>query len=689
MGAVARRCVVLVVVLLAARHSESTTWAPIGPPGGIVRSISFARSNPDVVYAAVLGGGVFRSVDGGATWTSTVSGLASLRAVAVAADPADDRVAYVGTYQGGEPAGGVFKTIDGGATWVASGNGLTNHQITALRVDEAAALRVCAGTVFGGLFRTVDGGTTWQDVSSGIVTGSTVIAIEIDAASDIFLSIAQGGNGAPAVVRSANAGGGWSRVDAGLPAADPVTTIAAAPGSSTSLLAGTGSSGIFRSSNGGASWTASSAGLPAGYCAASLAFDPADPSSVFSGDDEGEIYQSNDGGTHWALRKSGAAPSIVMALAVRPVGHAALAGTSDAGIFRSTDGAQWTPANSGIRGQAIATLAIGPADERVAYAAGAVGGLNVTRDGGVTWVEIDHGLPESLSYDTSGWVSVFVAAIAADPSDAATLYAGLNELGPGTAPGGGGLFKSTDGGATWKSSAAGITDGSFPISIGHLAIDPSHPSTIYAAAEGRGLFRSTDGAASWSPVAGLPFAFVNGVAVDPGLPSTVLAVTSQGLYRSTDSGGHFARSDSGFPASSAARAFAFDPAHPQRILAGTFGGAMFASEDGGATWTEISTDLAPHGVTGLAFAASSGTFFAGTEDAGIFRSTDGGAHWSPASDGLATPRVLSLVNRSGSERIYAALFGGGVVATGPVARAGRGPIIPVPEPSPRPVDRNP
>ena len=689
MDRTARRFLASAICLLAARHARGATWEPIGPPGGIVRSISFGRSNPDVVYAAVLGGGIFRSADAGVTWSGAAAGLSSLRAVAVAADPTDDRVAFAGTYQGGEPAGGVFKTTDGGATWVPSGDGLVNHQITALRIDPAAALRVCAGTVAGGLFRTADGGATWHDVSSGIVTGSTVIAIEIDAASNILASIATGGNGAPAVVKSENGGGTWSRVDTGLPAADPVTAIAAVPGSSATLLAGTGSSGIFRSSNGGASWSPSSAGLPSGYCTASLAFDPSNPSSVFSGDDEGKIYQSTDGGLHWVLRKSGSAPSIVFALAVRPEGHVALAGTSDAGIFRSTDGTLWTPANAGIRGQSIATLAIDPSDERAVYAAGAIGGLNVTRNGGGAWAEIDHGLPESLSYDASGWVSVYVAAIAVDPTAPATLFAGLNELGPGTAPGGGGLFKSTDGGATWKPSAAGITDGTFPISIGHLAIDPSHSSTVFAAAEGRGLFRSTDGGASWSPSPGLPFAFVNGVAVDPGLPSTVLAVTSQALYRSADSGDHFARSDSGFPGSSAARAFAFDPGDPRRIVAGTFGGSIFTSQDAGATWTQTSTELAPHGITGLGFGAGATTLWAGTEDAGIFRSADGGVHWAAASDGLATPRVLGLVNRPGSDRIYAALFGGGVVATGPVPPAGRGPIHPVPEPPAVPVDRSP
>jgi len=667
-----------VAISLAAVSGGGATWRSAGPPGGIVTSISFGPSG--TAYAAVVGGGVYRGDDSGARWSAAGPGLTNLRTFSVAADPTDARVAYAAAFRGTDATGGVFKTTDGGATWTAASAGLTVLDATVLRLDPADSRVLFVGTLSGGIFRSADRAATWHDVGTGIVAGASAIAIEIDGASAVYASVALGGEGAGAVVRSTDGGGSWSHADAGLPASDRVTSIAAAPGEPGVLLAGTIESGVFRSSDGGAHWSPASVGLEPSFRVASLAFDPHDPAIVYAGGDDGAIYRSRDGAATWTRVRNGTSSEAILSIAVTPA--AILAGTSDAGILRSADGSTWTSSNAGIRAHAITTLGVDPSDPLRMYAAGALGGVYRTTDGGATWIPVDAGLPEKIFLADFDWASEFVAALAVDPSAPNTVYAGVSQMGPGAEPAGGGLFKSTDGGATWHAAVSGITDGTFPVSIGHLAIDPSHPAKIFAAAEGHGLFRSTDGGATWFPSPGIPFSFINGVAIDPGAPATVLAVTSQGLYRSTDGGDLFGPGSAGFPGSATARAFAFDPEHPARMFAGTFSGKIFGSGDGGATWTPLPADLAPHGIRGLAFVPP-GTLFAATEDAGVFESGDLGAHWNAANDGLRTRRAFTMT--AVGELLVAGLFGDGVATFDVGLATGRRAVIPVAPPEPVPV----
>ena len=80
-----------------------------------------------------------------------------------------------------------------------------------------------------------------------------------------------------------------------------------------------------------------------------------------------------------------------------------------------------------------------------------------------------------------------IRALAIDPANPATLYAGTN---------GGGVFKSTNGGASWTAINTGLTS----TDVQALAIDPTNPTTIYAGTDGGGVFKSTNGGGSWSTI---------------------------------------------------------------------------------------------------------------------------------------------------------------------------------------------
>src|SRR5262249_30832496 len=118
-------------------------------------------------------GGVFKSLDGGATWTP--SGLDGAAVTQIVIDPSAPGTLYAVT-QGnyGSPRGfrGAYKSIDGGATWNSVSAGLdrltsAGANITSLVIDPASVNTLYLGASGGGVFRTVDGGASWSSLTTG------------------------------------------------------------------------------------------------------------------------------------------------------------------------------------------------------------------------------------------------------------------------------------------------------------------------------------------------------------------------------------------------------------------------------------------------------------------------------------------------------------------------------------------
>src|SRR6185295_16397140 len=97
--------------VVAARMEAAGPWSPFGPPGGSVRSLALDSAS-GTLYAGTYGGGVFRSTDRGATWTSVAPEIRGQTVHAVALDPSRPQTVFAGTH-----SDGVWRTTDGGATW--------------------------------------------------------------------------------------------------------------------------------------------------------------------------------------------------------------------------------------------------------------------------------------------------------------------------------------------------------------------------------------------------------------------------------------------------------------------------------------------------------------------------------------------------------------------------------------------
>jgi len=123
-----------------------------------------------------------------------------------------------------------------------------------------------------------------------------------------------------------------------------------------------------------------------------------------------------------------------------------------------------------------------------------------------------------------GLTNRYVRALAIDPQRPTTLYAGTD----------GGVYKSTDGGASWRAiNTTGLTNRN----VWALAIDPQTPTTLYAGTRGGGVYKSTDGGARWQAInTGLTNLEVRALAIDPQTPTTLYAGTGSVV---TGSGGVF------------------------------------------------------------------------------------------------------------------------------------------------------
>ena len=226
-------------------------WSPIGPGniGGRTRAIVFDPINPDIMYAAGVAGGIWKSIDGGASWSVADDLMLNLAVSAIAIDPTDGNVLYAGTgegFLGGRPGMqglGIFKSTDSGATWSqlpATVTGVPTgafYYVNKLVISPNDHSRIYAATRFG-VWRSLDAGQTWSVVLSnpgylttppttnGCFVGCTDLAVRSDRNPDVLFA-AFGSYEKDGLYRSTDGGDTWTEYATG--AYQGRMTIAIAP----------------------------------------------------------------------------------------------------------------------------------------------------------------------------------------------------------------------------------------------------------------------------------------------------------------------------------------------------------------------------------------------------------------------------------------------------------------------------
>ena len=476
-----------------------------GAQGGHVRSIETFSGSSGLAFAAIEGGGVYKTDDGGATWTESDTGITDKRLRAVRAKPASTSVLYAGADGGA----GFFRSTDGGATWQASNSGLGTHFVKNVSVASTA------GTVFlatsCGVYKSVDEGVNWTR-SNGIpcttvysvrasadgvnvraatfsgvylsgdsgdnfsATGLTSLTHDVRFVSAGVLIAAVPGNG---MWRTINNGTNWSQVVT-IPA--QATPIAGITQVGTDFWVALDGVGVYKSTDGGATWALDSSlsGLPA----KSVRFFTDDPNTgtTWWAATLAGVYTSPDSGANWSKASVGLPEGHVVNFAADSSDPNVFYAEADT-IYKSTDGGvNWAPADNGLGGHTYQGygVATDPSSPNIVYASTANAGMYKSIDGGANWNPINNGLPGMVG--TPPWFRMA-------PSDPLTIYLALDN--------GTGVWKTANGGANWVNVSGNLgTLDSDALRTRKIVIDPTDPNRVYVATRA-GVFGTTDGGTNW------------------------------------------------------------------------------------------------------------------------------------------------------------------------------------------------
>ncbi len=303
-----------------------------------------------------------------------------------------------------------------------------------------------------------------------------------------------------------------------------------------------------------------------------LQLHPKNPDIIYVATND-YIYKTRDGGQTWTNLSKGMSHSRVISMAVDPVYPATVyAGTKGDAVFKSHDGGQrWVSMRTGLDDATITSVVnqfiFDPADNTHIFLATTMGVFE-TKDGGEHWTKKMEGMKEVL----------MVVTLAMDPTRPAILYAGTS----------GGVYKSVDQAGHWEKVNNGLVPPdlvktSRALNVSTVVVDPFSPDTVYAATL-NGLYKSTDGAASWKRIGeSLADQMIISMILDRTRKDVLYLVGRDGVHRSEDGGVTWKTVNTGFRTTNV-RTIAQSPTDGKVFYAGTNGSGLYRSVDAGETW---------------------------------------------------------------------------------------------------------
>ena len=530
------------------------------PPGGSVAN---------TVLIGATNVGVYRSPDGGSSWSFVLTGATA----SVVAHPTRAGVVYAGNSDNFTASRrGVYKSIDNGATWTLlpalPGVTVNNIKRIELAVTAVAPDLVYAAVGGGdyrllGLFLWDDAAGTWKQV----------------AASGLYTGLARGDFGAQT----------WYDLAIAVDPRDAARVYLA------------GMRG-FRSTNGGATFNAMGMEIHADWH--SIEVDPRNPDILYAGTDGG-VFVSTDGGNSWVGRNAGlTVTQYYPGISAAPNGSKIMGGSQDNGTQIYTGSMYWTGVSSGDGGY----TAISYDNPSIVYAETQwLPGANILRFDGPSYSRRTAGIQ---STDRAAFIPPYVM----DPVTSTTLYFGTHRL-----------YKTTDEGSSWAPISSDLTRGSGVITT--IAVSKSDPRTIYVGASDGTVNVTRDGGLTFTPSStGLPVRYVTRVAVDPSdATHALLTVSSFGtghVFETKNAGTTWSDISTGLGLVDApANAIAFVPG--VGIMVGTDVG-VFQAPSPGAGWISAPAGIPNVIVQDLIYVPGANLVLAGTYGRGMFAYTVGG-----------------------------------------------------------------
>jgi uncharacterized protein (TIGR03437 family) len=602
---------------------DAATWTSIGPKptdlnstyvtAGRVNAIAIDPRDNNVVYIGAAEGGVWKTTDGGINWKPLTDDQASLASGAIVIDPTNPDTVYVGTgeenfAQDSYYGAGILKSTNGGASWTNIVGPFVRTTIGALALSPSNSQILLASSRIG-IYRSTDGAATWTQVlpGTGAGVGTSVLFDPTD------------GNIAYAAIGNVN---------------------------------GSASNGVYRSTDGGQNWTqlkgSGSSALPTTNVGRiEIAIAPSTPSTLYVGISNSSqsnfgsllgIYKTTDSGNTW---NNVNAPNICasvgqcwydMTIRVHPKNPDIVFAFGSLTLARSLNGGgTWSSLSQiGPNGVEIHV------DEHYLAFTNDGTKLYVANDGGVysttnisdtrvNWTELN----DTLS------ITQFYPGLSIHPANANISYGGAQDNGT----------QRFGGTASWNNVTCG--DGGF------TAIDAAIPTIAYAACQDISIRRTTNTGTSWTTsMYGINqqdnTQFISPLVIDPTNSQIVYFGTFR-VWQSVDGAGKW------LPASpdlsggkSTIKTIAPAPGDPNIVYAGFANGKVYMTSNAlagpNSSWTDRSSGLPTRSVTQItvdpidpatAYVTFSG-FALGVGVTGhVFKTTNSGQSWNDISTTLA------------------------------------------------------
>ncbi len=633
------------------------TWRGPGNVGGRTRSLVIHPTQTNRLWLGSVVGGLWYSSNSGTSWAPVDDFMANLAISTVIMDPTNSNIMYVGTGEGFFNAdsvrgAGVFKSTDGGVTWsqLAATNTPNFYYVNRLAISPNGATLLAATST--GIFRSNDGGTSWSQVQ---VTLSRMTQVAFDPNNSLN-AIATGYSSL--AFYSNNGGLTWTAAT-GLPAPGTGslpgrTEFAYANSAAGTVFAGfwnNGTSSLYKSVDGGqtyaqvtvagsTNWMSSQ-----GWYSNAIWVDPTNANTLIVGGLD--LYRSTNGGANLTkISTWQSAPASAHADHHGIVSDPGYNGTTNTRVYFANDGGLYKAENAltaaGTTGWTELNNTLG-----ITEFYGAAGNpTSLTIVAGAQ----DNGTLRGPSGNTEGWTVMnggdggFCAADQTDPNYFYGEYVYAT------------VARSNNAGLSSSNIYSGITDANSSTGAEFIApfiLDPNNQSRMLVG--GKSLWRSNDVKApspAWTAIKSATGATsadnITAIAVAPGNADLIYVGHRNGNVYKTTNGTAVAptwtqvdTNGVGLPNRRVGR-IVFDPNNNNRVYvafggysdAANFGATnLWRSNDGAATWASVTSNLPLAPIYGLAIRPDNSNVIYAATDLGVFGSEDAGATWSATNVG--------------------------------------------------------